>query len=269
MAGFTEAAFMFAAIHELYVDGLAAPGVAPHFPSQWRESKDEPYDVSVPTHGGSDSFFQFKRSTLRVELRPWDAHNFQPEFFQCDVHKIRRGQQHNDLRDFAATNHDTYYVAPRFTELRELHEYFLAGEICQRSMTLPIRGLPEIVDRASHRLFFDRTQTRGVYCSDPVVLGENTAATLSSRVKVLADRASTSRISIRDRLPKLQAELLVLAEKRSKKGGRSTEGISPKEIAVELSETAAPPAAIARALRNLLDLEWVIFAPKNDAAPEA
>lgn len=264
MALLTEAAYMFAALHELYTLDLIPSGTAPHFPSQWEEGSSNPFDAKVDSFVG-DAFLQFKRSTKRVSRRASEQHGFNPPFFQFQIYKKNGHAQHNALLDWAKLEPCTYYVAPAFVSRDELHSHFRDETVCENSICVPVSAMGgKITDGKPHYLYYSAANCAPVLCSDPLTI---TGATKLSSLPSFLNKGQHSG-KVMKRLAGLHNELVALFEDRGVRLLRVGSDRAPLAID-RFKKMDKQVEIISRVLRFTLDLEWLLISGSDDPVNSA
>jgi len=127
--------------HALFSELTRTYRVEYFFAPTQRHEKRVGYDLYTRIEA-EHFFFQFKVPT--EPRKPDPAHH--PYRFNLTM------QQHAKLRRI--NNISVYYVAPVFSQVRELTQCFIGGTLQDNSMTLPVSGFPNL-DYTSHHVTYD------------------------------------------------------------------------------------------------------------------
>ena len=107
---------------------------------------------------GASFFIQFKLSDrlIRSNATYWGVHS--GPYFRMDITPLSRSPQHNLLKDLNGRGEDNvYYVAPYFYMMSQFDDAYVSNSICERSLMVPLSGLPRLNDYEAHHLTFTRT----------------------------------------------------------------------------------------------------------------
>ena len=155
-AAFNELSYGFAFVNG-FVAKLPRLQSAPIFPTLLEEGLTAGFDVSLD-YAGSPLFLQFKLSDalVRSNASYWVQHL--GPYFRFDITNLKISLQHNLLRGLSQFEPDVYYVAPLFFGIADFNNYFLANDIANRSIWVPVSTLPDLVDTDQHQITFVDTK---------------------------------------------------------------------------------------------------------------
>ena len=158
--GFSEFSYGFA-----YTDALirksGTPMAAPFLPSLRKEAILG-FDVRLD-YPGRAIFRQFKLSDklVRPDARFWTCHG--ESYYLIDITPLTRSFQHNLLKklDERLANElgdyrkeDICYAAPLFYKIDQFNDAYIAQEILERSISIPVKDLRYLCDNDSHYVTF-------------------------------------------------------------------------------------------------------------------
>jgi hypothetical protein len=168
-SGISEFSYGYAITEALVRDNGIPIIAAPVFPSLIEEGRTGGgYDLKLNRHG-IPLFIQFKLSEyMKGRSNTPEIRNglFSSGFYRMHLRPLRRSDQHNLLLDLESNGNDVFYVAPLFHELHELNEYYLSGQILQKSAFFYPSDIGSLPDDDEHHVSFQATGD-AYFCSQP------------------------------------------------------------------------------------------------------
>src|SRR3989337_2361193 len=116
-AEFSEFSYGFAVSAELARTLRPRLTIAPIFPSLRKEAHLG-WDVKLPIRG-IPYFIQFKLAEALTRSSAAEWRYYGQPYYRIYLHKARRSNQHNLLKNLANKSLHVYYVAPRFYRIGE------------------------------------------------------------------------------------------------------------------------------------------------------
>ena len=156
--GISEFTFEFSFLYEQTFKNWGNLVTYPLLPNLIDE-KNLGWDAMLLTKGAK-YYYQFKRSEFlsRSNARHISNGHYNSPYFRINLHKGDCNMQHRLLWEWAhkSGNHNTYYVAPEITSLREFKASFLNHTMVDHSRLIPLinRSNYDPGDRRQHYITY-------------------------------------------------------------------------------------------------------------------
>lgn len=156
-------AFLFEQTHSNWGDLKAAPIL----PSLQQEEEDG-WDARLPLNG-TDFYYQFKLSDYlsRGNAKYISDGTYDGPYYRFWLHRRNNSQQHRRLKEHAATNPNTFYVAPQFNAIEEFNSRFLARQITQNCRIISLADCSDVDDAEHHCITFQPPDPAWILHSEP------------------------------------------------------------------------------------------------------
>ncbi len=150
IVGISEFTFGFAFLYEQTHGHWGNLRAAPVLPNLQQE-QEEGWDANLPLNG-TDFYYQFKLSDYlwRGNAKFIADGTYDGPYYRIALHRKNNNQQHQRLRDHAANNPHTYYVAPEFDSLEDFNTSFLSHQISTRSRLIALSDCDDVIDADQH-----------------------------------------------------------------------------------------------------------------------
>jgi len=113
----------------------------------------------MPTNA-TDFYYQFKLTDYlsRSNASFIADGTYATPYYRLAFHRKDNNRQHQRLRDHAAANPHTYYVAPEFNSADDFHAAFLGQHLTGQSRIIPVADCDDINDGDQHYITFQPNQ---------------------------------------------------------------------------------------------------------------
>jgi hypothetical protein len=157
--GISEFTFGYAFLYEQTHANWHNLRAAPILPSLQQE-QEEGWDAHLPLVG-TDFYYQFKLSEYlsRGNASFIADGTYVSPYYRLSLHRKDNNRQHRRLREHAAVNPNTFYVAPEFNAIEDFHAAYLARQLTQRSRLIPVSDCDDINDGGQHHITFQSGNT--------------------------------------------------------------------------------------------------------------
>lgn len=156
MPEFSEFSYGFAFTHE-YINRFRGLRAAPELPSLIREA-ELGYDLKL-NYRGHVKFFQFKLAEYMQDSNAIHWNHYRAPHYRVPITK-RGTDQLRMLRRLAAKEKHVNYLAPKFHTAAEFNSRFLSGDVNGRSIWIPVKRIPRVLDSDPHYLTFDASRNQ-------------------------------------------------------------------------------------------------------------
>jgi hypothetical protein len=153
--GLSEFTFGFAFLYEQTRRNWQNLTAVPILPSLRQEAEDA-WDAHLPLVG-TDFYYQFKLSDLlsHGNARYIKDGTYDAPYYRIALHRRDNNRQHRKLKQHAAINPNTYYVAPEISNIDDFNSAFLANQIVSRSRLIPVIHCQDFDDGEQHFITFE------------------------------------------------------------------------------------------------------------------
>lgn len=156
--GISEFTFGYAFLYEQTHANWGNLQAAPVLPNLQQEQQ-EGWDAHLPLNA-TDFYYQFKLSDhlSRKNAKYMSDGTYAGPYYRLAFHRKDNNRQHQRLRNHAAANPNTYYVAPEFTDTDDFNAAFLARQLTAQSRMIPVVDCDDVADGDQHYITFQEGQ---------------------------------------------------------------------------------------------------------------
>ena len=225
MSEFSEFSYGFAFTHE-YINRFRGLTAAPELPSLIKEA-ELGYDLKL-NYRGHVKFFQFKLAEYMQRTNAIHWVHYGAPHYRVPI-TTRGTDQLRMLQRLAAKEKHVNYVVPAFHTAAEFNSRFLSGDVNGRSMWVPVKSIPLVVDSDPHYLTFDTSRNQPHWHSE--------ARRLEGQFTAEEHYESISRKSVIDEDYFRQLRVNLIEAHRGSGATSKTSAASDDEITAVLKDT--------------------------------